>query len=120
MASLTYQPNPRTSSVTDMDKDKTLYKEEAASIVEAAPLPPTLQGLSKEEIRVLEKKLVRRIDLRLLPMLVIMYILNYLDRNNIAAAKLAGKLGMQKELHMTTTQFSVCRDATYNSKHYLY
>jgi len=64
-------------------KETALYKEEAASDVEVATLPSTLQGLSKEEIRVLEKKLVRRIDLRLLPMLVIMYILNYLDRNNM-------------------------------------
>lgn len=88
-------------------KDTALYKEEAASIVETAPLPETLQGLSKDELRLLEKELVRRIDWRLLPTLVIMYILNYLDRNNIAAAKLAGKLGMQKELGMTSTQFSV-------------
>jgi len=89
-------------------KDPALFTEDAASIVEVAPLPDTLQGLSKDEIRMLEKKLVRRIDLRLLPILVVMYILNYLDRNNIASARLAGKLGMQKELGMTSTQFSVC------------
>jgi len=84
--SASHQLNRRSSSVTESAvnaKDPAFYKEDAVSVVEATPLPETLQGLSKDEIRLLEKKLVRRIDLRLLPMLVIMYILNYLDRNNI-------------------------------------
>lgn len=38
-----------------------------------------------------------------LPMIVLMYILNYLDRNNIAAAKLAGILD---DLHLSSTQFN--------------
>ncbi|KAL7622771.1 hypothetical protein AAE478_006450 [Parahypoxylon ruwenzoriense] len=38
----------------------------------------------------LELQLRKKIDLRLLPMIILMYILNYIDRNNIAAAKLAG------------------------------
>ena len=54
-----------------------------------------------------EKKLVRRIDLRLLPMLVLMYIMNYLDRNNIAAARVTGEKGLQKDLGMTDTQYQV-------------
>jgi len=37
-----------------------------------------------------EKKLVRKIDLFLMPMLWIMYILNYVDRTNIGNAKIAG------------------------------
>lgn len=36
-------------------------------------------------------------------MIVIMYILNYLDRNNIAAAKLAGLI---EDLHLTGDQFN--------------
>lgn len=35
-----------------------------------------------------EKKFVRKMDIRLIPMLWIIYILNYLDRTNIAAARL--------------------------------
>lgn len=45
--------------------------------------PPLLKDLSDEEIEELEGKLKRRIDLRLLPMIILIYILNYLDRNNI-------------------------------------
>ncbi|KAK4994559.1 hypothetical protein LTR60_007994, partial [Cryomyces antarcticus] len=49
-----------------------------------------------------EKALLRKIDLRLLPMIILMYIMNYLDRNNIAAARLAG---LQDELKLTSVQY---------------
>ncbi|KAH8550881.1 MFS general substrate transporter [Umbelopsis sp. PMI_123] len=39
-----------------------------------------------------ERALVRKIDFRILPMLIIMYILNYVDRTNIGNAKIAGLL----------------------------
>ncbi|KAK1996523.1 major facilitator superfamily transporter [Colletotrichum falcatum] len=45
-----------------------------------------------------EKQLVRKIDLFLMPILWIMYILNYVDRTNIGNAKIAG---MQKDLGLT-------------------
>ena len=47
----------------------------------------------------------RKIDLRLLPIIIIMYILNYIDRNNIAAARFAG---LEDDLNMDEdgTQFS--------------
>lgn len=88
------------------EKDATLYCENA-SIKSATEQPELLRDLSPEERQALEKKLVRRIDLRLLPMLILMYIMNYLDRNNIASAKLAGKVGMVKDLGMTSTQYNV-------------
>ena len=52
--------------------------------------PELVRDLAPEERQRLEKILVRKIDIRLLPMLIIIYIMNYLDRNNIAAARLAG------------------------------
>lgn len=48
--------------------------------------PPYVAGLDAEERIRAEKALVRKIDLRLLPMIIIMYILNYLDRNNIVGS----------------------------------
>ncbi|ODQ82552.1 hypothetical protein BABINDRAFT_159116 [Babjeviella inositovora NRRL Y-12698] len=65
-------------------------------------IPASLQHLSDEEIEVLEKRVRRRIDLRILPMLVLIYILNYLDRNNIATARLAG---LEEDLNMTSVQY---------------
>ncbi len=64
--------------------------------------PPLVRDLAPEERARLEKALVKKIDLRLLPMLIIMYLMNYLDRNNIAAARLAG---LEEELELTGTQY---------------
>lgn len=58
--------------------------------------------MSPEERIAVEKKLVRRIDLTLLPILMVMYILNYLDRNNIAAAKL---YGIQKDTNLVGAEY---------------
>ncbi|KAK6539869.1 hypothetical protein TWF694_008708 [Orbilia ellipsospora] len=65
--------------------------------------PPLLKHLSDEEIEMLEVKLKRKIDLRLLPMIILVYIMNYLDRNNIPAAQVAG---MGAELGLSTTQYN--------------
>ncbi|WYZ41473.1 hypothetical protein EsH8_V_000368 [Colletotrichum jinshuiense] len=66
--------------------------------------PPIIAAMSREYRLELEKRLRRRIDLRLLPMIVIMYILNYIDRNNIAAARLAG-LERDLKLDPNSNQF---------------
>ena len=65
--------------------------------------PPLVAAWSSEERALQEKKLVRKIDLRLMPMVILMYIMNYLDRNNIASARL---LGIEDEFHPTTTEWN--------------
>jgi MFS family permease len=67
--------------------------------------PPLVQAWSREERAIHEKALVRKIDLRLMPMIILMYILNYLDRNNIASARLAG---LQSQLKLTDPQYQTC------------
>ena len=42
--------------------------------------PEFIRNLTPEERAHLEKKLKRKIDLRLLPAIIIMYIMNYIDR----------------------------------------
>ncbi|KAI1308599.1 major facilitator superfamily domain-containing protein [Xylaria venustula] len=64
--------------------------------------PEIIMRLTPEERIALEKRLVRKIDWRLLPMIIIMYILNYIDRNNIAAAKLSG---LPEDLNLKGNQF---------------
>ncbi|KAI1270191.1 MFS general substrate transporter [Xylariaceae sp. FL1019] len=66
--------------------------------------PEIIARLSPEERIELEKRLVRRIDLRLMPMIILMYILNYIDRNNISQAKLAG---LPEDLHLVGDQFQI-------------
>ncbi|KAJ6014047.1 hypothetical protein N7540_008638 [Penicillium herquei] len=66
-------------------------------------LPQSLHGLSDDEIAQLSRKIVRKIDLIILPTIGILYILNYIDRQNLASAKLQG---ITEDLHMTTEQFA--------------
>ncbi|SPO06720.1 related to nicotinamide mononucleotide permease [Cephalotrichum gorgonifer] len=89
--------------------------------------PEIVRAMTPEYRASLEKRLKKKIDLRLLPTIVIMYILNYIDRcvppatlnlnlsiaaqaypprpsnrNNIAAAALAG---LKDDLNLTGSQF---------------
>ncbi|KAF8515444.1 MFS general substrate transporter [Gautieria morchelliformis] len=54
-----------------------------------------------EARRILEKKLLWKIDLRM-GILVVIYILNYVDRNNVAAARLRG---FETDLHLQGQEF---------------
>jgi hypothetical protein len=67
--------------------------------------PPLVAAMSQAHRLDAEARLRKKIDTRLLPMIIIMYIMNYLDRNNIAAVRLAG---LQDELKLTSTQYQVC------------
>lgn len=82
--------------------------ENVPTITRTRKEPPELvKQLSSEERQHRESALVRKIDFRLLPMIIIMYIMNYLDRNNIAAARLAGLQDPSSKggLALTSTQY---------------
>ncbi|KAF2261818.1 pantothenate transporter liz1 [Lojkania enalia] len=64
--------------------------------------PPLVAAMTQEYRFGAEIRLRRKIDTRLLPMIILMYIMNYLDRNNIAAVRLAG---LQDELNLSSTQY---------------
>ncbi|KAF2624567.1 MFS general substrate transporter [Macroventuria anomochaeta] len=51
-----------------------------------------------------ERKLVRKIDLYLLPTIWLMYLLSYMDRTNIGNAKIAG---MADDLKLTSDEYSI-------------
>jgi len=78
LASATY---PQTAAP---DKTTTHYLENGPSyelemdnsVKPGINLPPILRDLTPEALAQMEKKLVRKVDLRLLPMLVLMYIMN--------------------------------------------
>lgn len=55
-------------------------KDEYSQALSIPALPPLLHCLTDEERDALEKRLVRKLDIRLMPMSVLIYILNYLDR----------------------------------------
>ncbi|KAF8911892.1 hypothetical protein CPB85DRAFT_1252873 [Mucidula mucida] len=52
-----------------------------------------------------ERKLVRKMDWRCMPALIILFILNFIDRGNLSNARLKG---LQEDLHLDDTQYSTC------------
>ncbi|KAM0550196.1 hypothetical protein ACHAPJ_009044 [Fusarium lateritium] len=60
-------------------------------------------AMSEEEFAKIEIKLKRKLDARLLCCVWLIYIMNFLDRNNIAAAKVAG---LDKSLGLSQSQYS--------------
>ncbi|KAJ0333132.1 hypothetical protein COL922a_011009 [Colletotrichum nupharicola] len=85
----------------------------------ARPLPELLRDLTEDELKDLEKKLIRKVDMRMLPTMILIYIMNYLDRlvssvskhrpqtkrrirNAIGSARLGG---LEKDLGLTGSEF---------------
>ncbi|KAJ5011571.1 COPII coat assembly protein sec16 [Colletotrichum sp. SAR 10_99] len=60
-------------------------------------------GLTEDELA-LEKKLRWKIDLMIMPLIVWTYLMNYIDRNNYAAARLQG---LEADLNLTDTQYQI-------------
>lgn len=52
-----------------------------------------------------ERKLLTKIDMRIIPVLSIMYLLAFLDRTNVANAAI---FGLVKDLGLTAVQYSTC------------
>lgn len=68
-------------------------------------MPESLRGLTPDEIHALTRKTAFMMDIVIMPCLIIMYIFNYLDRNSIAAAKLAN---LTEDLNLSATQYQTC------------
>jgi hypothetical protein len=49
-------------------------------------------------------RLIRKVDVRLLPLLILMYLLNFLDRSNLAQARLGT---LERDLGMRGTDFNL-------------
>ncbi|KAJ6043188.1 uncharacterized protein N7446_001384 [Penicillium canescens] len=102
--------SPRTSDIEAGDIDKANINNIEVIANADKPnaqkeAPASVATLTPEERTKAEKALVRKIDIRLLPMIILMYILNYLDRNNIASARLAG---LEEDLGLVGNQFATC------------
>ncbi|KAF5627085.1 major facilitator superfamily transporter [Fusarium sp. NRRL 52700] len=77
--------------------DNTTIEYERAQLL--AHLPDPDEGKTIEERQAIEKKLMWKVDLALIPWLSFLYLLSFLDRTNIGNARLAGlevDLGMVK------------------------
>ncbi|KAK1138378.1 hypothetical protein N8T08_002662 [Aspergillus melleus] len=61
------------------------------------------EGLSEEERAKIDRALLWKLDLRLIPWLSLLYLISFLDRTNIGNAKLAG---LQEDLDMSDNQYN--------------
>ncbi|OLN87695.1 putative transporter C1683.12-like protein 12 [Colletotrichum chlorophyti] len=71
--------------------------------------PNAPRVMSPERRAAVEKSMKRKLDTRC-SLFVLIYIMNYLDRNNIAAARLRG---LQDDLQLDNTQYATCLSILY-------
>jgi sugar phosphate permease len=91
--------SPATSSHGEVNpKEVSSFVDE-----EKAPVTPTTENHSNVNTAD-EDKLVRKIDLHLLPILFVLYMFAFLDRVNIGNAKIQG---LTTELHMSGEQYNI-------------
>jgi hypothetical protein len=69
-------------------------KTAVGSVFDIRDLGPVEQwnNMSSKDQEAFEKKLVRKLDLRLIPWLTVLYLISFLDRANIGNAKIQGVL----------------------------
>ncbi|TQB73400.1 hypothetical protein MPDQ_005896 [Monascus purpureus] len=66
-------------------------------------IPDPDEGLSEEEKAKIDRRLLWKLDCRLVPWLSLLYLVSFLDRTNIGNAKLDG---LQEDTHMSDTQYN--------------
>lgn len=92
----------RTASVISTNEKSQKHAEEIARIDALATAP----GVSMASFAHLdEKAILRKMDLRLIPMLALLYLLSFLDRGNIGNAKIEG---LTEDLNMSGAQYNWC------------
>ncbi|KAF1988899.1 MFS general substrate transporter [Aulographum hederae CBS 113979] len=97
--------SPDTPPTTYYDEKPPIVegKSQAAQIdsIDALATAPTTTAATFAHLD--EKKILRKMDLRLIPMLALLYLLSFLDRGNIGNAKIEG---LQEDLNMTGPQYN--------------
>lgn len=106
-----HQENTYDLTMTDDAKDQ--HREASEQLEDAAiiALPASLASMSDADRAALGRRATVKMDIVIMPILVVMYILNYLDRQNIASAKLANieeDLGLSDVQYQTSVSILFC------------
>ncbi|KAF7118846.1 hypothetical protein CNMCM5793_008478 [Aspergillus hiratsukae] len=80
--------------------EKALRYDDGSSTPDSGPV---VDSLSEDE-REIEPKLRRKLDLRIMPVVVLIYLLNFIDRSNYTAARLQG---LERDLHLSSSEYQV-------------
>lgn len=86
-----------------MDDKETPYVDSKGADSGSISLARSIQNVPSEVDTAKEKRITRKIDIRLVPMLCMLYLTAYLDRTNIGNAKL---YGLEKELNMPSNGYN--------------
>lgn len=103
--------------------------EDARSSIEKAPHESTLHveelmrgGLTADDAQFLhdmpleeQSRIYHKVDVRLVPMLALLYLVAHLDRANIGNAKIEG---LEKSLGMTGTDYNVARESFLSTSYF--
>lgn len=96
-----------------MDNKDAMTKDlEQHQYIETEQAPARFQdaaNMDPERRKAVEKSMLRKLDARC-SLFVLIYVMNYLDRNNIAAARLKG---LQEDLSLSDTEYSTCLSILY-------
>ena len=83
--------------------------EKSSTMAPAGQTAAVPSAADSERRAVVEKSLKRKLDARC-ALFVLIYIMNYLDRNNIAAARLKG---LQADLKLNNSEYATCLSILY-------
>lgn len=72
-------------------------------VEQAVRMPESLRNMDDQEINAMRKKMVRKMDMVIMPIMGILYILNYVDRSALAATKV---YGIMDDLGMNNQEFA--------------
>ncbi|KAF2085514.1 major facilitator superfamily transporter [Saccharata proteae CBS 121410] len=103
--SVTPDPLPRPPSPESPDQIMRMKSESRLSreqeIDEITSMATSRTGYSFSHLD--EKKILRKMDMHLLPMLALLYLLSFLDRSNVGNAKIEG---LTEDIHCTGSQYN--------------
>ncbi|GAQ09820.1 uncharacterized transporter C1683.12 [Aspergillus lentulus] len=80
--------------------EKVLQYDDGSSTDDSTPV---VDSLSEDE-REIEPRLRRKLDIRIMPVIVLIYLLNFIDRSNYTAARLQG---LERDLHLSGSEYQV-------------
>ena len=84
-------------------EDVKLSKKEQIEVIDSIANDPEVTLASFAHLDI--KKIQRKMDIRIVPTLSVLYLLSFLDRGNIGNAKIEG---LSDDLHLTPGQYNWC------------
>ncbi|KFA69896.1 hypothetical protein S40285_07922 [Stachybotrys chlorohalonatus IBT 40285] len=85
----------------EADKKDLSLSHEAADVATVRSATMTERTWTAAE----EKALIRKMDIRIFPIMIVLFVLNFIDRNNFANARLRG---LEEDLNLSDVQYQTC------------